>query len=173
MAIEVRRKTKIKAPLWALVLGALCLLLLLGLLVSYFYLAGALKETSREIQEKEKLLLATSSQKKLAERLALTQNRINNFADLASKHQKVSNILDFIESSSLPEVNFTDFAFNSKQQIAILSGQAASFVALEQQLQTFKEEPLIKNINLSDLAIDKEKGVIFTISFVVEPALLK
>jgi len=86
MAIEISSKTKIKSPVWFIILGVLCLVLLLVSISSYFYLGSLTKKIKQEIQEKENALKATSSENALENNLNLTKNKIDKFSDLLLEH---------------------------------------------------------------------------------------
>ena len=173
MAIEISKKTKIRVPLWAVALGIVCLALILVLAGSYFYLNILTGKITKEIQDKEEALKITPSQKSLEDNLSLTGNKIDQFADLASKHRKVANIFTFIENTCLPNIQFSDFNFDIAKETVNISGQTDSFVALGQELNILKQEALIKKINLSGVSINDEGTVDFTFSIIFSPDIFK
>jgi hypothetical protein len=173
MAIEISKKRKIKTPVWAIIFGIFSLILILILAGSYVYLNSAAKKITREVQEKEKSLAATSSEKALENNLNLIENRIKLFASLLSKHRKPGNIFTFIESVCLPNVQFSDFSFGIGQEAISLSGKTDSFLTLEQQLNVLKQEPLVKKIDLSNMSTDDKGIVSFALLLVLDPKIFK
>jgi len=173
MAIEISKKRKIETPVWAIILEIFSLFLILIMAGSYFYLNSAVKKITQEVQEKEKSLTATSSEKALENNLSLIESRINLFAGLISKHRKVGNIFTFIEGACLPNVQFSDFSFDIRQKAIDLSGKTDSFLTLEQQLNVLKQEPLVKKIDLSNILTDDKGGVNFSLSLILDPKIFK
>ncbi len=163
MAIEITPRPKIKASLWAIILWSFCLVLLIVFIASYVYFE---KESEKMVED----LKITASEKALAQEiekksqeLLLYQKKINDFGTLVSEHRKTENIFEFLERTTLPNVWFSDFNFDSSKNTVELSGQAESFVALGQQLRVLKKEKFLKNINLSKVSIGKEGEIDFSL----------
>ena len=173
MAIEIIPRPKIKKFSWPVILLTICLILLLGLAGTYYYLYDSSKKLSQEIQEKEKALIETDSERTLKEELLSIEGKINTFSKLLSRHKKPLNIFNFIEETCHPDVWFSGFNFDSTKAIVIVSGQAKSFVVLGQQLIILKEVENLKDINLSGISIGEEGGVDFTLQLTFEPQILK
>ncbi|HHE76900.1 MAG TPA: hypothetical protein ENL27_02885, partial [Candidatus Parcubacteria bacterium] len=57
MAIEIRQKSKIQAPVWSIIVGAFSGLFILGLVGTYFYLNEKVKELDQKIEDNQSLLV--------------------------------------------------------------------------------------------------------------------
>lgn len=170
MAIEITSRARIRLPFWVIILGALTIILIIAFLVSYFYLVVSIKKISQEIQEKEPILspLEENIRSKEGE-LAPLAKKIDNFAELLQKHEKPLNIFNFLEEVSLPAVWFSDFAFSSENGEVIVSGEADSFITLEQQILILKQEPFVKNLSVSEVSMGEGGEVIFTFLIAFNP----
>jgi len=173
MAIEIGLKRRVKTPVWSIILGSSSLILILILIGSYFYLNSAVKRMALEIQKREQLLKVGSSERALQNNLKLIESRIESFADLLSKHYNVGNIFVFLENVCLPKVQFSDFKFDFDQERVVLSGETDNFMMLEQQLDILRQEPLVKEVNLSDISTNEKGKVNFTFSLVFDPKIFK
>ncbi len=171
MAIEISSKTKIKSPIWAIILGVLCLILLLASIASYFYLGILTKRIRQEIQDKEKALIATSSEKALEDNLNLAKNKIDNFADLLLEHHNSVNVLTFLENICLPNIQFLNFDFDAGKNTVSISGKADNFITLEQQIDILKKESLAKKIEVSGVSIGEEGGANFDFLLTFDPKI--
>jgi hypothetical protein len=165
MAIEITPRKEIKAPLWAIIILACALILSIILLGSWVYLKIASKQLDEELKScvvSEKLEKAINAE---TAKLNLYKKEINDFEVLIGRHKNTEKVFEFFERTIHPNVWFSDFAFDSSQDTVEVSGQAESFVALEHQLNVFKEEEIVKTLNLSDVLIDEKGGVSFSLSF--------
>jgi len=173
MAIEITPKPKIKAPLWAIILLGLCLILLAALFISYIYF----KKGSEKLAENLKVTTAENilaqEIKEKSQELSLYQKKIDVFGILISEHKKTVNIFDFLERTTHPNVWFSGFSFDSSKNMVKVSGQAESFVVLGQQLKIFKKEEIIKAINLSDVSIGEKGGINFSLDLTFDNQVFK
>lgn len=173
MAIEITPKPKIKAPLWAINLLILCLILLAALLVSYIYFKKASEKLTEDLKVTTAENILAQEIKERSQELSLYQKKIDDFGILISEHKKTVNIFEFLERTTHPNVWFSDFGFDSPKNMVEVSGQAESFVVLGQQLLIFKKEEVIKAINLSDVSIGEEGGVNFSLSLTFNNQIFK
>jgi hypothetical protein len=164
MAIEIIAKPKIKIPIWAIILFIFCLLGFAILGFYYWRIDSLSKNIQNEIEEKEKALEKTESERKLEGDIFSKEEKINSFANLLSAHAKIFNIFPILESLTHPEVQFVDFNFTSATNKLNLKGNAKSFVALGQQILILKQEKKIKEINLSGISIRADGRIDFSLS---------
>ncbi|MCJ7829541.1 hypothetical protein MUP50_00425 [Patescibacteria group bacterium] len=174
MAIEITPKPKIRILISKIIFGGICVVLLVGFLASYFYFEIKIKKISQEIQEKD--LIATPLENSIKEKekeLLPLEQKIADFAKLLSEHKKPLSIFEFFERICLPTVWFSSFDFTPGERKVIVSGKTDSFTTLEQQYLVLKQEPILKNINLSGISIDEEGGVNFSFLLTFDPQLFK
>ncbi len=174
MAIEITPKRKIKIPLWAIIIGVLCVILILAFSASYFYLYRSAKQMSREIEEKNlvTLPLEEAIRKKEGEVFPIKQ-KIDDFNELLLGHKKPLKIFEFLERICLPNVWFSTFNFTFEKGELTIFGQADSFVTIEQQVLILKQEPLVKDLNLSGLSMSEEGGINFTLLLTFDSQIFK
>jgi len=173
MAIEVGKGIEIKTPIWSIILGIFSVVLILVMMGSYFYLDRAAEKIAQKIQFKKQSSTATPLESDLESNLNLIGNRINLFGELLLNHRDSGKIFNLMESICLPNVQFSNFNFDSDQGTVSLSGKTDNFISLEQQLTVLRQEPLIKKVTLSNMSTVKEGGVSFSLSLIIDPKVFK
>ncbi len=174
MAIEITPKRKIKIPTWVIVIGVFCVILVLAFLASYFYLYRSVKRMSREIEEKNSAALPLEMviREKRGEILPIKQ-KIDDFNGLLSGHKKPLKIFEFLERICLPNVWFSTFNFTFEKGELAISGETDSFATIEQQVLILKQEPLIRDLNLSGFSMSEEGGINFTLLLTFDSQIFK
>ena len=174
MAIEITPKQKIKVPIWVIVIGVPCVILVLVFLAGYFYLYRSVGQMSKEIEEKNltSFPLGKAIKEKEQEIFPIRQ-KIDDFNELLSGHKKPLKVFEFLERTCLPNVLFSTFDFTFEKGELSVSGETDSFITIEQQVLILRQEPLVKNLNLSGLSIGEEGGISFTLLFTFDPRIFK
>ncbi len=173
MAIEIINKPEIRKRRWPNILFIICLIALFALVGSYVFLFILSENIFEEIQEKKRILAQTPPEKELENQLILYETKINIFKELLVGHQKALNIFNTLEQVSHPQVLFSDFNFNSKGEIVNVSGEAASFIVLSQQMIILQETEFFKKITLSGVLMGDEEKIGFSLNFIFEPEVFK
>ncbi|MEA3344598.1 MAG: hypothetical protein U9Q16_02880 [Patescibacteria group bacterium] len=173
MAIEITPRREIKAPLWAIILLAFSLILFIALLASYFYFLQASVKLEKEIENSNVPEASSKSIEEETIKLSLYKEKINDFKVLISQHKDAEKVFGFFQETIHPDVWFNDFNFDSRGNTVGVSGRAESFVALEHQLIIFKEDEIVKSVNISDVSIDEKGGVSFSLSFAFDNQIFK
>lgn len=174
MAIEIIQKPKPKIPLWAKILLGSAVALLLIAAGTYFFLDYTSKKTSQKISDTQAEVSSLMAANRETENKVLTyEKKIGDFASLVVGHQKPLSILLFLEQKTHPRVSFTSFAFDAAKTSVAVDGQAASFIALGQQMLIFKKEPILKNITLSGLSLNEKGEIKFSLQLVFDPQIVK
>lgn len=164
MAIEITSKQKIKIPLLVIITGVFCVVLILVFLAGYFYLYRSVKQMSQEINEKNLITLPLErSIREKEKEISPVKQKIDDFNEILLGHKKPLKVFEFLERICLPNVWFSSFDFTFKEGELTVSGQTDSFITIEQQVLILKQEPLVKNLNLSGLSIGEEGEVNFTL----------
>jgi len=167
MAIEISPRIKIKVPVWTIIVGVILLILLISLFVVYFYLASSLKKMSKELEEKN--IVVVSLEEGIAtkeENLKLIDEKIDDFNELLAEHKKTLDIFTFLGRTYLPSIWFSDFDLDSNTGKVNISGQADSFATLEQQISILKQEPVLISSNIAEISIDEEGIINFSLSLI-------
>lgn len=149
----------------------LLLLLLAALAVSYFLLIKLEQDTSQKILVVEKALVKTADEQTRENQALEAKEKIDIFSNLLVSRQMTANLFSFIEKATHPRVWFSKFEFDSAKRTVKISGQAESFYVVGQQVLALKNQDSLKEVKLSDLVIDKEKGADFVLSLVFNPQL--
>lgn len=167
MAIEISPRIKIKVPIWTIVTAAVLLILLISLIATYLYLVFSLRKMSKELEERN--ITVVPLEKAITEKEEELQpigQEIDDFNEFLAVHKKTLDIFTFLERISLPSVWFFDFNFKSNTGKVSVSGQVNSFATLEQQINVLKQEPALISSNITEILIDEEGIINFTISLI-------
>lgn len=175
MPIEIIPKKAPKLPLGLNILFYFSIVLVLVSFSGFFILNHLEKKSADNLQNLEEVLAKKKTPKETAleEEILKYQKKINNFSILINLHQSPLNSFSVLERTSHPKVQFTNFSLNSEEFEIVLSGKTESFQTLGQQVLIFKNENLIKDVNLSKLSIGKEGGAEFTLSLSLDPEIFK
>lgn len=173
--VEIIPKPIRKVPVWQMALFYFSVFLLIATIVSYFVLSLQERGTESRLQELERILVESKTSEMIAlEKEILTYRRkINAFAPLLAEHILNSKFFDLIESRTHPRVYFSQVNISSREVKVVLAGKTDSFLTLGQQLLIFEEEPLIEEVYLSQVSIDKEGDINFGLSFVFNPEVFR
>jgi hypothetical protein len=174
MAIEIISKPKTKKFTWAKILLTVDIVLVLAFGGIYLYFNISSKQTSKKIGEaQDEIILLVSSNRDIEKKALFYEKKINDFSKLFSEHQETAKIFTFLEEKTHPNVWFSKFDFSADKLSVVVSGQAASFVDVGQQLLILKGEKSLKNINLSGLSLGEKKGVLFSLQLTFDPQVFK
>jgi len=122
---------------------------------------------------------ATLAEEKTAEEIGLEkelsdyEKKTRDFSILINRHLFFSKTFEFIEKNTHPDIWFSRLDLSPKEGQVSLSGETESFVTLHQQVQIFKTDPLVKGLNLIEIAIGKEGRIDFDLSLTLDPGLFK
>ena len=171
--VEIIPKLEKEVPLWQNILLYFSLALLIGMLSFLFVLNKEKTKSSQNLDNLEKTLIQekTSEERALEKNVLETKEKINNFSFLFENRKFSSFLFPFLEKNCHPEVFFSRFSLNVPEKKLTLAGKSKSFLSLEQQLFILRKENLIKEINLTELSLDKEGNVNFSLEISLSPKL--
>ena len=173
--VEIIPKPSEKIPSWQNIFFYLFFGFLLLTFSAYFILDNYLKKAETTLKNLEETL----AKEKTAEEIALEkeifgyQRKIEEFSKLIKGHLFPSKFFKFIEENSHPQVWFFKLDLSPGEGKAKLSGGAENFLVLDQQLQIFKTNPLVKNFDLVKVNINKEGKVGFDLDLDLKSSLFK
>lgn len=170
MVIQIIPKQEEKSSSLKNILFYFSLILLLAVAASYFVLNNSQKKAEKDIQllDQELAAAAASPEAALEKEVLDYQKKINDFSSLLALHQYSSQIFPFIESITHPKVAFSDFSLEINKGSITLSGITDSFLTLDQQLTILKNEKLVKEVNLSDIAFEKDGRISFNFGLILD-----
>ncbi len=174
MAIEIRPQPKTpRIPIGITIRGVVCLVLLIFLASSYLFFYFMINKMDREIEAKEEAAasLTRNIQEKEGQIIPISQ-RISAFTNLIKNHESPHDLFLTLEKNTLPYIQFSEFSLDESR--VSLSGVARNFAVLEQQVNIFKKEPIIKSIALTSISVPKEEqGINFSLQLEFKPELFK
>ncbi|MBU4299404.1 hypothetical protein KJ636_05165 [Patescibacteria group bacterium] len=185
MAIEINPKPANKNPFLNKSLFYLSIILLLFIVFSYFILDRFQKSDSEKIRQLEAKISSEKTQEwlSLEEELKTKKKKIDDFSVLIGEHKLPSKFLAFSEGTFLetksfgnlihPKVQILSFSLDVKNSKVQISGLTENFITLEQQYLIFQSEPLLKEVNLSNISLGKEGKINFSFDLSFDPSVLK
>ena len=173
--IEIIPKPKLKTPLWINFCFWFSLIVLAGVVGSFFlfsYEIASLKK-ERSALEAQISSYGTKDQKEEKENLMVLSQKIKDFSGLFSDHILPTKLLDFLKESCHKEVQFTYLNFDSQNLLISLDGLTESFHTLGEQILVFKSKEEISELRLSNVSIGEAGQVNFNLSFNIKNSFLK
>jgi len=175
MAIEIIPKPKAKIPSWLNFLFYFSIVLLIASPSAYFALDYFLKKTEANLQTLEETLAKEKTPQEIAleNRVLGHQKKTRDFSWLINQHLYSSKFFAFFQKICHPKVWFSQISLDFKASQLVVSGEAETFLVLGQQLQIFKQENLIKSVNLARISMGREGGVDFSFNLLLDPIIFK
>lgn len=151
------------------------LLLFLASLAAYGGLAllnraqgEAREELARAVGEKEAEL-----RPELVNQIFLLDARLKNLRTLLSGHLFTSNIFRFLEGSTHPRVRFLSFNFLAQSRRIDMSGEAASYATVAEQVALFERHPHVEKVEFGGLSLGSNNLVNFKLTLMLRDAILR
>ena len=173
--IEIIPKPAIKTPLWQEVLFYFSIALLVGVILSYFIIGHFQKESSAALEDLEaRLAQERTPQRVVLEETVLgQQKKIRDFASIFGEHRVVSEIFEILEKDTHPQVMFQNLSLDPERAQTEISGLTDSFQTMGEQLLIFQKEEKIKTAELSDVSINKDGKINFTLLISFSPQVFE
>lgn len=173
--VEIIPKPVEKLPRRQIFLLYFSLILFLATLISFFIINHSLKESQKVFQNLEETLAKERTPQKiiLEKEILARQKKIRDFSQILNQHLFPSKIFDFLEKISHPQVWISQVNLNPQASQLLISGQTESFLTLDHQIKILNEEPLIKDLNLTQLNLTKIGKVEFTLNLSFDPKIFK
>jgi len=134
------------------------------------YLMSVRDAKSEEVRQAQEAINASS-----VEEFVRTRDRFTAAEALLDNHVAVSNFFNLLESITLQTVRFNSLSFtltdDRSAQIA-MAGTARTFNALAAQSSVFAEEKRIKRAIFSDIKVNTDNTVSFSLDADLDPRLL-
>ncbi len=136
----------------------------------FFYLRYAADNGNRELADisAQAAMTKTADQKILEDRILATRQRLWDFSGVLAERKISSEFFDEFEKSVLPGVYFIQCDLDMGQLVAKLSGHAADFEILSQQITAFGAAGALENVRLEKAEIDEKGGVDFEVSLQIK-----
>ena len=125
---------------------------------------------------KESINLAGDQfQSKTLAELTRTDGKLVALSDIIAKHTTLLPLFSALDSYTLETVRFTNFSFahsGDRAPTIELAGDAAGYASIALQSDSFSKSGSFKDIVFSDLNLDQNGRVTFSLTATVDPALL-
>lgn len=104
--------------------------------------------------------------------------KIKNAKIILSQHVLITPLFTFLENSTLKNIRFNSLSFHSpapmkSETVLILTGSAVSFKSLALQIEEFKKNNSVKDINTSGLALGEKGEVNFSMEISFSPSYFR
>ena len=144
-------------------------LLAVGVFGYRFYLEYRIREMESDLSQAQ----AALDTEAIGELTSLN-SRIMVTKALVSKHQVITPLFRFLESSTIASVRFTNLNYSAeKDGLTInLIGEARGYSSLALQSQVFNSSRYFTNVVFSDISLNERGGVKFLFKAHVDPELL-
>ena len=167
MAQELIPKEKIKTDsiFNKLFLFSLILLIILG--GSYIFLRFKNSSIQSNIRDVNNQIIEIKAGKdnSIERYIFDTKKKINDFSEILEKHKITSNFFTFIDKASNKEVKFLELSLNTETKNVSLKGETENFDTLGKQILNLKKSDLVKGLDISNISLNKEGKVNFSVNF--------
>ena len=107
---------------------------------------------------------------------AFVQNGIQQqvaLKELLRTYRTSSEVLAFLQGKTLPTVSFSSLNYDGKTNTIRLSGKAAAYTILAQQLALLKADKLdVQDVSISGATLSTDRGVDFSMQIVLKPTVV-
>jgi len=149
--------------------GIILILLILGLLLygGLLFYSQKLNKTLNDVKQSITDLDSKRSPQ-LEDTIIKTDKKLVLIEGLFKKHFYWSQIFGKIEELTVPQVYFseTKMSFADEKLNIIFAGSSPTYTALAQQMASFKGEPLVEEVEVSNIALSEQKGIKFDLSII-------
>jgi len=148
-------------------------ILLIGLLVLSLIVYGGLFYYNKSLTEKLSELRTQAEEinrqrdTEFEEKVISLEAVLNSLKKILKNHVYWSNVFSKFESLTLPQVRFSNFSANLKDDGSIgltISGNTSGYTYLAKQMVSFSQDELVSNIELSEINLGTEGGIEFGLS---------
>lgn len=109
----------------------------------------------------------------LVNQIFTLESKLTSIQTLINKHPFTSNVLKFLEDNTLPNVRFLNFDFKDDTGRLEMSGDAASYATLTEQVILFERNPQVEKVEFGGLTLGAGNLVNFRLTIVFKPVLLR
>ncbi|MBI2640472.1 MAG: hypothetical protein HYW91_01140 [Candidatus Sungbacteria bacterium] len=108
----------------------------------------------------------------LLNQIFLLDARLKSMRALLSQHSFPSNILNFLETHTHPRVRFLNFNFSGSAGKLDMTGEAASYAVLAEQIALLEGDPNIETVEFGGLSIGAKNLANFKMAIIFKPSIL-
>lgn len=98
--------------------------------------------------------------------------RLRAGTELLNNHVAISDFLESLAESTLPDVSFANFSFSGGGNEVSMSGEARGYLQIAQQSDIFEDNQYIQNHIFSDFSLTDTGRISFSLQFTLNPELV-
>lgn len=100
--------------------------------------------------------------------------RIVSVRELIDSHVVLSPVFEFLESSTVRNVSFTELTYSSQEdKLALnMTGKARGYAALALQADIFNSNEYLKDVTFSDIALNQDGDITFSVGATIDRNML-
>lgn len=169
--VQIIPKPQARTPLWADILFAFSVAVLIASPIAFAVLQNLKASSQAALSEVEQKLSETGTleERKLETSVIDTKLRIEDFSRLLSERKIGLELFSLLESAVHQKNVFTFLSLELEHQKVKLSGTSADFRSLEEQILIFKKQEAIQEFALTQISLEKEGGVGYSVEFSLKP----
>ena len=173
--VEIIPKSFEEIPAWQRILLYFLIFLLIAIVVGYFVLNNAKRKSEEYLITLEQRISGeiTSSTKEFEEEVLGHKNKIRDLSSLLNNHILATKFFEFIEKKTHPDIFFSEVGISLRDSKVNLSGVSKTFLYLGQQISIFKKSDLVKDLQLSEISINKEGEIAFRFDILLKEELFR
>lgn len=144
---------------------------LLSFVILFFYNRSQTKvrnELVSQIESKQEEL-----RPELINQIFTLDSQLESLLSLLSNRLYVSNILRFLEGSTLSKVAFLNLDFDAQERKIEMSGEAAGYATLSNQITLLEGNPLVEKVEFGGINLGAGNLVNFKILIRLKPELFR
>lgn len=128
----------------------------------------ALDELKDQIALKEQNI-----ENELLNQFYVLDQKLGNIRDIFSGYSFATNVFQFVENTTHPDVHFTNFRFERNGLKIDMTGETKSFALLARQISLFEQDPQVERAEFGGLSFNSQGGVGFRITIILRPSILQ
>ena len=174
MPIEIIPKKREIVPPWQILVFVISIIILLGSVLFYLFLLNQEKKYKSKIDEiRAEILKEQKEREKDIKEVSEINDRISTFSKIGQSHLFLSKVFEILSKTTHPKVFYTAFDLNPEKNNLSISGLTENFFTLAQQILLFKENEMVKEIEISKISKTKEGKVDFSLNLILKEEIFK
>jgi hypothetical protein len=149
---------------------ALSLLILVVAVVAYIGLVFYSTDLEDELEtlQLDITILENQIDRDLEKEMTAFAFRLDTIEYLLTNHTYSSRVFEFLEDITHPNVQFTNFQFDMKDNFVQLEGKTKNYLTLGEQIIVFQNDERISNFKIFNIKLSGKDGVFFSASFTLD-----
>lgn len=158
--------------LWIDVFLYAVLIILAAVIFCYGVLEFKIYFYNTKIKELDDKIAAYSTPEEKAHEAKVLEykKKLDDFSTIMANHKLSSNIFDFIEKNTLPNVWFSNFSMTGSSGEVRVSGEAKDMETVSRQFRVFEtSKEYIKMVTVLNTQVGNDDKVSFILNIILEP----